>query len=192
MTRKWFAYPLIAATALIMMTSCQKEGSEGPAGPPGPQGQQGQQGVPGPPGTANVIYSDWIDVEFIAITDPENEEDTLAFVAEIEAPKLDADILANGEIKVYVNAGNADEPAVFPLPLFDAFELTGIFNMNVYFTPGVINLYSTSDGSTFDFEGDTYFQYRYVLIPGGQLAAMPDNINLDNYAQVREYLKIKD
>lgn len=189
---------LSAVFALFVFSSCQKEGDTGPQGEPGPAGPQGPQGPEGPQGdtgVANVIYSEWLDVTFEMITDTADngDVDTLAFVAGIEAPKLDQSILESGEIKVYVNAGTPSEPAVFPLPLFDAFELTGIFNMNAYFTDGAINLYSTNDGSTFETdEGEPAFQYRYVLIPGGVLAVKPDNVKLESYSDMQKFLQLKD
>lgn len=58
---------------IFFLASCSAEdGETGPAGPAGPQGEQGaqgpqgDQGEQGEPGTANVIYSDWIPIDFPA------------------------------------------------------------------------------------------------------------------------------
>lgn len=167
--------------ALFTITSCQKDGSEGPEGPQGA------------PGTANVIYSDWLDVEFTPETD-DDTGDTLVYTASIPAPKLVDSILAKGEIKVYLNAGTAATPAIFPLPLTDlVYALTGIESMNLIFQKGNIILYSTQDASTAtNQQGAKVYQYRYVLIPGGALAIKPDNLRLDNYRDVQKYLNLKD
>ena len=118
--------------------------------------------------------------------------DTIAWVASIPAPKLTNAILNTGEIKVYLNAGSPADPAVFPLPITDLFALTGLLNVNVYFTAGDINLYATDNASTDVFNGQKFFQYRYVLIPGGVTARTSNKVNWNNYTEVKAYLGLKD
>src|SRR3954464_11861709 len=93
----------------LLGASCQK-GDTGPAGPQGPQGEQGQAGAAGAPGpkgdtgTANVIYSNWLDVTYAADTAQNGTViDTVGYYANVPAAKLDSPILAHGEIKVYLN-----------------------------------------------------------------------------------------
>ena len=96
-------------TVILVFAGCAKDGEtgpQGPAGPAGPTGSTGTQGPKGDVGTANVIYSPWLDVTYEAIPD-QTTGDPIAWVAEIPAPKLTADILLKGEIKVYLNAGTA-------------------------------------------------------------------------------------
>src|SRR4051812_48308804 len=66
--------PLIAVT--LLFAYCKK-GDTGPAGPagangaagtPGAAGPTGPQGAKGDTGTANVIYSQWLDVAYDADT----------------------------------------------------------------------------------------------------------------------------
>ncbi len=190
MRKRSFSLIVGSLFVLALFSACQKDGGTGPEGPAGPQGPVGPKGDAG---TANVIYSDWLDVEFIAVTAQNDDTDTLAFVADIPAPKLTSNIISTGEMKVYVNVGRTSQPVVYPLPLFDAYELTGIFNLNVTFSEGVISMYSTADASTFLVDnGDKAYQYRYVLIPGSVLALKPANIELNNYQEVQQYLKLKD
>src|SRR5688500_18846023 len=155
----------------LLFASCQK-GDVGPAGPPGPagpagaNGSNGAPGTPGAPGpkgdtgTANVIYSEWLDVTF-------EGSDSTGWFAEIAAPKLVDSILNKGEIKVYLNVGSdsADSQLVMTLPIFDVF-LTGAI-INPYYSRQLITLVSTGDASSFIDNGNHYFQYRYILIPGG-------------------------
>lgn len=176
---------LSAMLSLVVFSSCQKEGDTGPEGPAGPAGPQGPQGPQGPTGVANVIYSEWLDVEYGWVV-PE-PGDTLGLGALIEAPKLTADIVNTGEVKVYVNLGTAADPYVTSLPYVDA----GIF-INASFYEGSIELFSNVNAGTQEDGGEKFLQYRYVLIPGGVLAKKPDNIKLDNYADVQKYLKLKD
>ncbi len=63
MSKEVVYFPLIVLFTLVIFASCQKEGDEGPAGPAGPAGSQGPKGDTG---VANVIYSEWLDVEFEA------------------------------------------------------------------------------------------------------------------------------
>ena len=180
-------------TVILIFAGCAKDGDTGPQGPPGPAGPAGPTGTQGPKGdlgTANVIYSAWLDVTYEAVTDPATG-DPIAWVAEIPAPKLTADILLKGEIKVYLNAGTAADPAVFPLPINDLYALTGVANLNAYFSLNTINLYSTEDASTFIDAGEKAFQYRYILIPGGAPARRA-TINWNNYEEVKKHLGLKD
>ncbi|MFC0774617.1 hypothetical protein [Terrimonas alba] len=202
MKLKIFAIPYcLVIAALLIFSSCKKgdTGPAGPAGPAGAQGPAGAAGLPGaqgPAGTANVIYSAWTDVAYDAITDTNGTViDTVAWIAGINAPKLVDSILQRGEVKVYLNAGTAASPAVFPLPMFDIFALLGVFNINLYFTEGAINLYSDEDASTFTDSGEKVFQYRYILIPGGtagRTAPGGKTIDWNNYKEVQAYLGLKD
>ena len=112
MRQKFLAIPCILFLAItVIIAGCSKDGDTGPAGPAGPAGPTGAAGaagVPGAqgaPGTANVIYSAWLSVPFIADTfrTTGNVLDTAGFYADIAAPKLDLAMLDKGEMKVYVN-----------------------------------------------------------------------------------------
>lgn len=195
--KKWTLQSIAALLLafVISFSSCSKEGPVGPEGPAGPTGATGGTGAQGPAGTANVIYSDWEDVVFDPIKDTADNGtvDTIAWVSEIPAPRLDETILSTGEIKVYVNVSTADDPVVYPLPLFDYYALSGVFNINLYYYLNTISLYSTEDASTFTYNGGTYFQFRYVLIPGGVSARKANaSVNWNDYNAVKKYLNLKD
>src|SRR3954447_10162549 len=121
----YLGLPILFLAITLLSTHCKKgdTGPAGPAGPQGPQGEQGQMGGTGPQGpkgdtgTANVIYSEWLDVTYAPDTLHNGTAiDTLGFFADITATKLDSLILANGEIKVYLNLGSAANANVVPLP----------------------------------------------------------------------------
>lgn len=183
---------LVLVQALVLMfvfSSCQKEGEVGPPGPQGEQGPQGNPGPPGPqgpPGSVNVIYSDWLDVTF-----DENG------IAEIQAPRLTADVLSTGVVKVYWNLSDASDPFIVSVPsvvspflLFDPEDLEedapSIF-VDVYFATGSIILVSNYPISS---QGGVS-QFRYVLIPGWELARKPESLNLADYNAVRQFYQIK-
>lgn len=185
------SYVLLLAAA-VFVSSCSKDGDTGPQGeqgPPGPAGPGGPGGPQGEPGTANVIYSDWLDVTYDAV---KNEAgDTVAFDAIISAPKLTNEILSTGEIKVYFNWGTAAEMTVDPLPLFDIY-LGGGLSITTTFSAEQIYLFSNFDMSTFTDTNGKQFQYRYILIPGGQTARSSKAVNWGNYKEVQAYLGLKD
>ena len=184
----------VALTALTVFSVGCKKGDTGPAGPAGAQGPAGPAGAQGPKGdsgTANVIYSNWLDVTFDADTVHNGAEvDTVGYSAGITAPKLTSNILSGGEIKVYWNYGTAADPVVFPLPLD-----ISIFNatLSPIFQVGSITLLASEDISTFTTTtNEKRFQYRYILIPGGTPSGRMAKIDWNDYNAVKTYLGLKD
>lgn len=187
---------LLVASSLLF-TSCGKDGATGPAGaagaqgPAGPAGPAGSKGDKGDNGTSNVIYSDWLDVGFSpdTIHTSGGGIDTIGYYADIEAPKLDVNMLTTGDMHMYVNINTADDPVIAPLPY--AAE-NGVIIRYLAFT-GVFEIYSNIDpGTQQDNNGVKYQQYRYVLVPGGSAARMKNVVDWNNYAAVKAYLKLKD
>jgi len=184
MSKKSLFFPLVIILSLAIFSACQKDGDAGPAGPEGPAGPagpQGPQGPEGPAGTANVMYSDWLSVTF------EPNDDSTNWSAAIDAPEVTPEMLSQGEIKVYINFNTAADPVIFPLPYFDGANI-----ISPLFYTDTIALISTVDASTFQEQGQTFFQYRYVLIPGSVLAVKPANVNLDNYLEMKKFFRLKD
>ena len=184
--------PLLAVTLLFAYCKKGDTGATGAAGPQGPQGQPGGTGPQGPKGdtgTANVIYSEWLDVAYEPDTVHNGAAiDTLGFFAHIPATKLDSAILANGEIKVYLNLGSAAEPAVVPLPYWDVYSSVSI---NPTFLIQDIFLYADTDASTVTQGGTKFLQYRYILIPGSVSGRLikPD---WKDYNKIKILFGIKD
>ena len=182
----------------VFIASCGKDGDTGPAGPAGPQGPAGSTGAAGPAGPAgasgasSVVYSPWINVTF----EPASA-DSSVWAAEIDAPKLVDSILNKGEVKVYWNIGSDSATAQFitPLPVIDLFLFGDLVSVNPYFSPQSILLLATHDISSFVDNGNDYFQFRYVLIPGGTAARPGPNgktIDWNNYKEVQQYLGLTD
>jgi hypothetical protein len=174
---------LVLAMALVF-SACSKEGPAGPAGPQGPAGPTGPAGaagVAGPAGTANVIYSAWLDATPTAITIGQDN----FFADTIAVPKLDANILATGMVKVYFNFGTAAAPDITALP--DVIYAP----INPYFGIGRIDflaLFNFATGT--NQQGQKQNQIRYVLIPGGVPAR--NNVDWNDYAAVQAFLNLKD
>jgi hypothetical protein len=196
MKQKILSMPFILLLAItVIIVSCKKgdTGPAGAAGAQGPAGSTGNTGATGATGTANVIYSPWLNVTFTGT-------DTTGWQAQIAAPKLVDSILNKGEIKVYFNAGSdsANSQFVLALPVFEPFLFNIPVKINSYFTPQLIVLFSDNDVSSFTDNGNHYFQYRYILIPGGTTAlpvsvnGTKKSINWNNYNEVKAYLGLKD
>jgi hypothetical protein len=189
MKKLTFQIAVIALMAAgISLASCSKEGPAGPAGPAGaagPTGAQGPAGVKGDDGTANVIYSEWLDVTFDA------------GYGTIAAPQLTTDILNSGEIKVYWNLNTAEDPfivqvpCVVPLALLtgneDDADEPDIY-IDPYFETEAIHLLSNYNPTS----SEGVSQFRYILIPGGVSARKAAGIDWNDYNQVKKYLNLKD
>ncbi len=200
MRLKFLTIPGVLLLAItIIIASCTKDGDTGPAGPAGPagptgaagaSGSAGPAGAAGATGTANVIYSDWLNVTF----DPASA-DSSVWAAEITAPKLVDSILNKGEIKVYWNIGNdsTNNQFVVPLPVIDLFFFGTLVSVNSYYSFQNILLLSNFDLSSFTDGGFNNFQFRYILIPGGVKAGRGvKTIDWNDYKQVKAYLGLKD
>lgn len=173
----------------IVLASCSKEGPAGPAGaqgPAGPTGAQGPAGAKGDPGTANVIYSDWLDVTF--------NEDGFAI---LPAPGLSMDILNSGSVKLYWNIMDKSDPLIVSVPctvpaslLFeDTDENDPPVFVDAYFVKDTILLTTNYNISS---QGGLS-QFRYILIPGGTpVARKAAGIDWNNYAEVRKYLNLPE
>jgi hypothetical protein len=101
-------------------------------------------------------------------------------------------ILNRGEVKVYLNAGkdSTTRNLIVPLPIYDVFAVGAL--INVYFSTQRIVLRATDDVGTFTFQGAKYFQYRYILIPGGRAGRSAHDVDWNDYAQVKKYLRLND
>ncbi|MFT3823599.1 MAG: collagen-like protein [Chitinophagaceae bacterium] len=176
MRKTFYAFAFFSIVTLSF-TACKK----GDTGPQGEQGNPGPTGPKGDAGSANVIYSNWLDVTFQLVdVDGDNVPD--AYGANITAQKLTADILNKGDVKVFWNAGVPNDPYVVPLPFAD-------LTLSAFYTQ-TIELTSTNNYSTTTTAQGKQNQYRYVLIPGGVGARSA--INWNDYNQVKAYLNLKD
>ncbi|RFS19698.1 hypothetical protein DVR12_21580 [Chitinophaga silvatica] len=184
---------LLVFSFVFALAACSKDGAQGPAGPAGAQGPAGSAGAAGPkgdPGTANVIYSTWQNVLFDS-TFIKNGKDSVwsgEYEGYISAPKLTADILTSGSVHVYMNFGTASNPVIAPLP----YVADSVYIGNIA-AKGVIGIFANVDASSYyvgNNQTDIYFQYRYVIVPGG--VAARSAINWKDYNEVKKALNLKD
>lgn len=203
----------LTVCATLLMTSCKK-GDTGPIGPKGDTGATGTKGDPGSNGTnANVIYSDWIPVNYVKLTDdPENlYQHSFKCQQIISAPKLSSEIVNKGQMLLFHK--NA---------LGDIVTLSnGSFVLDRYedndqnphsMTYQVLSVYSTGNITIYAALLDSYIAvldninkngsaFRYVLIPGvtgsGRIASGPaaghtiEELKKMSYAEVTKLLGIR-
>ncbi|WP_205512513.1 hypothetical protein [Longitalea arenae] len=153
--------------------------------------KKGDDGAKGDTGTANVIYSPWLDVNYDAVTNTAGDT-VYYYQATIAAPKLTKAIIDSGTVKVYLNLGSAASPEVWPLPITDLFQFTGITELGLYYTVGNINLFCDLDASTFTSSGTKHAQYRYILIPGGVPTGRSAVVDWNNYEAVKRQFNLTD
>lgn len=188
-SKQVITYSSLLFAIVLFFASCTKEGPAGPAGPAGPTGPQGPTGAAGaagaqgPAGTANVFYSNWLDLTFTPNTD------SSTWTGQIAAARLVDSIIQRGDVKVYVNIGTVATPVIAPLPL-DALAF-GLILTPLY-QVGRITLLSDLDASTEGLGTQKSFQYRYILIPGGTATGRVATVDWNDYNAVKAYLGLKD
>lgn len=189
MKKHSFISPLVLLAGLFLVTfmiACKKDKETvGPTGPAGPAGPKGDTGA----GSSNVIYSEWLDLNFKADTIKSGVDiDTIGYYIDIDAPLLTLELLSTADVKIYLNTSNADDPIIYPLPY------SGISGLNIEvsaYTKG-IQLYANSDVSTYSANGKKFNQFRYMIIPGTGQARLAAQVNWSDYASVKRYLGLKD
>lgn len=171
-------YLVFITILAIGLASVACEGPSGPDGPQGPQGKQGPEGPQGPrgeEGTANVIYSEWFDVDWNGVnTDTQK-------TMNIDIPEITEDFLDNGVVLVY--AGEPNSYAALPMAFnnYAVYYFTRVGRVRLHVRP-------LSEGTL---QVEWIEQVRYVLIPGGLPAKMPAGFWKD-YEAVAEYFGIPE
>jgi hypothetical protein len=148
---------LMVTSVLIFMDGCKAEKGEiGPAGATGATGATGAigaagatgaKGDKGDTGTANVSYSDWINITFTGSSGN--------FTATVTAPKITQDILDKGVVLMFIKIGGV----VYSVPYAYATSTgTLVGTILPALTVGKITLYGSYNYSN---------PFRYVIVPGG-------------------------
>lgn len=154
----------------LMLNACK--GPQGDPGPAGPTGATGAAGPKGDIGTANVIYSNWINVTFTG--------SGTTYTGTITAPQITQTVLDKADIRVYWN----ESGRVLSLPYAQVLGGT-TYSVHQRFYVGKIELIASYAIST--------QQMRYVIIPGGVLAGgKRASVDLDDYEQVKRYFNLPD
>lgn len=190
---------LLAIVLCLSIFSISCSGDDGDTGPQGLQGEQGNQGETGDTGntgdtgetgdtgdtgetgSANVIYSGWIDTNFLF---PGAQETNVQGLEVFNSSELNIDqdvVLVYGRRDV-----DGDFDGIYALPyLFsNQNEYYGFVFTEVTGGIGLQVRVSSTDGGTnlFTFFGD----FRYIIIPGGQSAGnhSSENNQVNNYEKM--------
>jgi len=191
MKRPILISPLVLLSGLffvMFMISCGKDGANGADGATGATGPAGPKGDSG---SGTVIYSAWLDVPFKPDTvhRVSGKIDTIGYYATIDAPKLTQALVSTADVKVFINGKDASDPVIYPLPYYDA--VSGL-NIRVSAYTQKIQIDANGDMSTYSSGGKKYQQFRYMIVPGNNLARSAAPVNWSDYAAVKAYLGLKD
>jgi hypothetical protein len=186
-TNQWSLHHLLYLLLAVSLTvgACKKgdTGPQGEKGDKGDAGPKGDAGSKGDAGTANVLYSNWLDLGFSL------DQASGVYFTQIDEAKITDQFLSTGEIKVYVNLGTATDKIVTALPFTQGTaQITPIYATGLIELDANVNASTATDPAT----GNKFRQYRYILIPGGANVRMDKKINWNNYEEVKAYLGLKD
>lgn len=189
-TKQWSLHHVLyyMLAVALTVTACKKgdpgpQGEKGDKGDTGATGNTGQTGGKGDPGTANVMYSDWLDLGFSL------DQASGIYFTQIDEPRLTDELLTTGEVKVYINLGSAAEKVVSVLPYRSGnAQITPFFLDQLIELDANVNASTVTDQTT----GAKFRQYRYVIIPGGVNIRAEKKVDWNNYSEVKAYLGLKD
>lgn len=133
---------------VLVFSTCTKQGPSGPEGPVGPQG---------PPATNPVDYfsSGWVEVTFAF------DEFSQSYFGVIDTYTLTSNVLTFGDVRLFINIGTEENPALISLPYT---EPSGLF-VNATFETGRISLFSNWDPSTIESDGQKYRLFKFLVSP---------------------------
>ncbi|WP_200837029.1 hypothetical protein [Dyadobacter sp. 3J3] len=174
----------VLCLGLVMMQACK--GPEGPAGPAGvgATGPAGAAGAAGAPGTANVFYSSWAAAgPWTGI----NFNSVQRSYIDIPVARITQDILDKGVVLVYADLKLGDtQIRQLPVTVKSGFTEELIdFSLAL----NTLRIWSTPfDGNA---QPSATYQFRYVVIPGGQAIRMMNYENL-SYEEAVKLFNIQD
>lgn len=150
------------AVSLIWIGACEgPQGPVGPAGANGVQGPAGPQGAVGAAGAANVIYSNWIKAGTWSTTDVFG---VVRSYIDITAPALSQEIVDRGVVLVYTKlTTDNNQVRQLPVTVYSQFT-TELIDFSLIVNR--IRVWSTPIKPPI--APSPNYEFRYVLIPGGQ------------------------
>lgn len=157
-------------SAIIVMNACKTE--KGDVGPIGSTGAKGDTGATGAMGTANVSYSDWVNITFGG--------SGTSYIANISAPKLTQDILDKGDVHIYWKLGTTVQYIPYS-------QTIGSTTYTIFQVLTVGNIKLTS---SYAVASNT--SIRYVIIPGAIAGGRKAAIDYNNYNEVKKYYNLPD
>ncbi len=173
----------IVMAMFILLDACKAEkGDTGPIGPMGINGTNGATGATGAvggtgatgatgaTGTANVSYSDWVNVTFVGSGS--------SYITNVTAPKLTQDILDKGDVHIYWKIGSS----IYYIPYSQTIGTT-TYTLFQILTVGNIKI-------TASYAVTSATQIRYVIIPGGIAGGRRAAVDYADYEAVKKYYNL--
>lgn len=157
-------FPLFLCLMGFGLIAASCEGPAGPEGPRGFQGEQGPEGPRGPEGNANIMYSEWMDIEW-----SEDSSDSQKEMG-IRESRITVDFLnAGGFVLMFIKAESNGIVQLYTLPL-ETGNGNFLYRFNTFAAEGddggLLFYILSLDGTAIPEEAWKGFQIRYVLIPG--------------------------
>lgn len=175
---------VLAATMMVFLSQCSKEGPQGPAGAQGTAGPKGDKGDKGDVGAANVMSKTFqaADISWSSTT----IFGTNYKVATLNIPQLTSSIVDNGIVMVY-GAFLFGEPwTALPVSIFES-GVTRYFFFSVK-TGSVVLRYSQSNNVS---PGSPSVAFKVVIVPGNNIARLASpSMDYSDYKAVCEYYGI--
>ena len=176
-------------TLCLTLTSCVKDGEDGQDGAIGPQGTVGTNGANGTDGNANVIASEWTNLNFPSSWDTNDEA---RFT--LSDTNITQDVIDTYALLSYVKlSGSETSASSIPfISLAKQYEIHDSMSVGEYVAFAIVNNIIAQPTPP------TNHQVRYVLIAPSSLSGKNnapslkkmkrDGIDIDNYGQVMDYL----
>ena len=169
---------------LVFTQACKgPEGPAGPAGKDGTIGKDGATGPTGPAGTANVFYSSWSPAGTWGKT---TYNSLVRSYIDVTAPRITQDVLDKGVVLVYAKV-NTSDGYVRQLPVSLKSQFTEEY-IDYTLQVNTLRIWSTPIVATVD--PSSAYQFRYVVVPGGQAIRM--NYEKLTYEEAQVLFNIKD
>jgi hypothetical protein len=177
----------LVAGLLLGVSACEgPQGPVGPAGQNGTQGPAGPQGPVGPTGSANVIYSSWTKSTNWGGWQPANVFGVNRSFFDINAPALSQEVLDRGVVLVYTKL-TTDNNQMRQLPVTVYAQFTEeLLDFSVVLNR--IRIWSTPIRPPVP--PSPNYEFRYVLIPGGQAARV--SYEKLTYEEAKERFNLPD
>ncbi len=166
---------VLLTLAAITLSSCKKV--EGPEGPQGPAGSQG------PVGNANVQEVDMtINIADLILWSYNNSYYVYKSLSQASNDAVLGYVYKNSEWNslTFINYFNTSS-------YFNAYSFSIADDNSIY-----ISIRNSSGGAPFSDMTTGTLSYRFIIVKAATYAAMPDNIDISNYDEVKTYFKLKN
>ena len=155
----------------ITLTSCSgKDGADGES----IKGDQGEQGPAGEDGNANVIASDWMQIQWSQDAIP-SEGNMYLDVPEVNLAEF---VETGGLVMMYLKLTTAESTVTYALPLLYKNATLTFYTQTTDVAANIVLNIKDQDAQIIDYQNKESFKIRYVLVPANvaDQTGLADNI----------------